>query len=93
MSRESRETIPREIADDIVRSTTRIQLAIALGLMLDAVDKRRGAKAVWQAASGVWRATVDGWRLARSLGLGRADASSAVRAGLREFGGTLGGAP
>ena len=82
----SRGTIPREVADDIVRSTTRIQLGIALGLMLDALDKRRGVKAVW-------RATVDGWRLARSLGLGRADATSAVRAGLREFGETIGGAP
>ena len=88
------EHCPKEVADDIVRKTTQIQLAIAVGLMLDAVDRRRGVfMAYLRLTRDACRAAFGGLRLGRSLGLGRADAISAVISGLREFRETLGGAP
>lgn len=77
---------PREVADDLVRKTMRIQFVIAVGSMLDSLDRRRGmVVSAARMAMDICQVVTSGYRLGRMLGLGRVDAASAVRAELRDF--------
>jgi len=80
------EHCPKEVADDIVRKTMRIQFVIAVGSMLDSLERRRGmVVSAARMARDICQVVTSGYRVGRMLGLGRTDAASAVMTELRNF--------